>query len=192
MGGGKTLFATLYAKEYSRMYPKQLIYSNFKLKLPNSTYSPFLLLPFSQLKKCLIIADDYYALQNVGGFVQVVVNLSRKLDIDIIITCQYYTMVTKMLRTLANELVEVTYDISQDILLAAFDKSRIYYVENAVKLGKKLYDTKEVVKFPTDTVIEKELLKVSATEEDLELNCQMMIKDSRKRKALFQKLKEKL
>ena len=109
MGTGKTLGATLYAFEFAKQNPKAKIYANYKIKLKNAIYTPFMFLPFSKLSNCLIICDDFHTLRNLQSFIGVIVNLSRKKDISIIITAQYYTQIPKQIRTLVDLSVRTQY-----------------------------------------------------------------------------------
>jgi len=194
MGSGKTLFATNYACDYSKRHPKNKIYANYNLKLKNFFYTPFLFLPFSDLRNCLIIADDFYALQNLKQFTQVVVNLSRKRNIDLILTCQYYTMVSLQLRTLANYNVFTKYIKSKDTLLVKLTTPDGYVrkgqVSDAVMNVKEIYDTNEVVIFPTERKIKKCIKDVSKTLDDIELNLNLYSGNSRLRQRLLNEIQK--
>lgn len=202
MGGGKTLFATLYAKEYSKLYPNAKIYANYHLKLSNVVFTQFGFLPFSELEKeerALIILDDFLAIKNqTSGIMQIIANSSRKLNLDIILTCQYYTMIPKSIRELS-QIVEVWYSKRYDILYVAFQKINdeaksveyeMYKVHGAVKLAKDLYDTKEIVAFASDMEIAKEIIKLSKTQKDIDRNVECYTQSETKRKKMRQLIKE--
>lgn len=196
MGGGKTLLTVIYAEHYAKMNPDNPIFANFHIALQNFIYTPFIMLPFSQLKKCLIIADDFYALKTAEGLIEVITCYSRKRNIDIILTTQYYSDIKLKLRTLCHNLIEVKYDKINDILyIANLDKNNHvfkYLVKNAVSTYGKLYDTEEVVEFPTDRKMEIEILKNSKSIEDLEVNCSMVWKNRGLQSREFEKLRQKL
>lgn len=199
MGGGKTLFSTLYAKEYKRKNPNNKIYANYNiLELKDFHYTPYGFLPFSELHDCLIIIDDIYALINqINGLLQIIVNYSRKQDIDIILTAQYYTFIPKSIRTLSR-LVIVRYDKDSDILeiqienpektINGITKYDIYFVRNAVEEAKKHYNTKEIVKFASENAIIEEIKKNSKTREDLLANIEIYTQSEQKRKKLKKEL----
>jgi len=192
MGAGKTLFATLYAIEYAKQYPQNAIYANYTLKnLPNFRYTPYLFIPFSRLENALIIADDFYALKNVDTLVGVVVNLSRKRFIDLILTCQYYAMIPPTIRRLSDAFVQAQYNKKLDVLTVQLEKypqSLQFYVENATKIAKDYYDTREIVPFPTDSQVLEEIQKNSKDKEDLERNVMMFTKNKAERKRLLKLL----
>jgi len=189
MGSGKTLFATLYAVEYARNFPGNAIYANYTLKnLPNFHYTPYLFIPFSRLENALIIADDFYALKCVDTLVSVIVNLSRKRFIDLLLTCQYYTMIPPAVRRLSDALVMCQYNKTLDVLLVRLEKYPNvlqFQVENATKIAREYYDTREVVTFPTDREIVAEIQKNSEDEEDVERNVMMFTKNKTERKRLL-------
>lgn len=193
MGGGKTLFATLYALEYSKIYPQAKIYSNFRLNLPNVNFTQFGFLPFSELEnseRALIIFDDFLAIkQQISGLLQIIANTSRKLNLDIILTCQYYTMIPKSVRTLS-QIVEVIYKKKTDTLFVAFREEiteekevswSVFHVHNAVKTARELYNTKEIVSFASDENLAVEIVKMSKNKEDIEKNIQILTQSSTKR-----------
>lgn len=183
MGKGKTLFASLYALKYSKDYPNNKIYSNYRLKLPNAVYSPYMILPFSELSECLIICDDFANLSNLNSFVTIISSLSRKLDIDIILTCQYYTMIPPIIRVLG-KFVEVNYvkekDILECVLIDQDGMKYLVFVQEAVKKAKNLYNTKEVVKMVNDNVILNEIKKMNLKNEDILDNLYYFFKNKTK------------
>jgi len=200
MGGGKTLFATLYALQYSEMYPQAKIYANYHLKLNQCIFTQFGFLPFSELEqseRALIIMDDFLAIKNqVSGLMQIIANASRKLNLDIILTCQYYTMIPKSIRELS-QLVEVWYNKKFDILYVAFKNENsenqwdLFHVENAVKTAKDYYDTKEIVSFASNEEIAKEIIKISKNKDDINKNIEFFTQSEQKRKRM-KKLVEEL
>jgi len=189
MGKGKTLFTTIFAKRYSELNPDNRIFANYHLKLPNFYFTPFMFLPLSELHNCLIICDDVYALSNVNRFTGIVANLSRKKDITIGITAQYYTMITPNLRTLLPFAIYPEFDKE--------NKTLIYYVkeqddleytefeiENPLEYVKDVYDTTEIVLFPTEENIIDEICKFSNTLDDIDLNIELFTKNRTYKKQL--------
>jgi hypothetical protein len=193
MGAFKTSTATIFARAYSEKNAASKIYANFHLLLPNSIFTPFMFLPYSQLDKCLIIADDFYALKNVEGFIAVIVNMSRKLSIDAILTCQYYTMIPKQLRELSTVIISPKYfpDLKTLKLNCDFkDFQSIMLIEDPISLCKDYYDTTEIVEFPTLSKIKAELLKISKNKDDYELNVQLYTRNKAERKELMREWKD--
>lgn len=188
MGGGKTLFATLYALDYHRVFPNNRIYANFNLNIPNFVYTSYFFMKFSEIGDCLIICDDFYALQSVKVLLGIIVNKSRKRKIDCILTCQYYTMIPKSVRTLSNAEVEVKYDDKNDILNILFVKgseSAEYEVQNAVKNAKPLYNTLEEVDYPTESEIINQIASICESFKDIELNAYMYSNSQSVRKRII-------
>jgi len=184
MGKGKTLWSVLYAKEYSNLYPDNKIYSNFHIQLKNNIYTPFMIFTYNKIENSLIICDDFYNLKNLDFFISIVASLSRKMNLDIIMTCQYYTMVPPLLRMLS-VLVDVYYDKNTDTLYSSIsdiDKhTRTDVIPNAVKIAKNLYDTNEKVKIITDDAILDELKRFSDfTNEDKITALNMFFKNKQK------------
>jgi hypothetical protein len=197
MGKGKTLLSTLYALMYSILYPKNKIYANYTLKLSNAVFTPYLFIPISELESCLIIADDFYALKNAKNLLGLIVNCSRKLDITVIITCQYYAMIQPIIRTLS-QIISVDYDKEKDLLgLIIYDSSKTHIitmniVENAVERVKNIYDTKEVVKSQIDSKIKDEIVRFSHNLEDLETNISYYTSNQSVQKRWFKELSERI
>lgn len=174
MGGGKTLFATLYALLFSQKRKNSKIFANFRLKLENFRYIPYLFMPFSELENGLLIVDDIYGATNAKQFITVIVNYSRKINLHIILTAQYYTMIPPLIRTVSNYIVSVKFiQINGvDLLIAQPDKpnsSKIITLNPIKKVGK-IYDTTEIVPIITEKQIRREILNNSPTKDDLELN----------------------
>ncbi len=199
MGKGKTMFATIYAIEYSKKYPNHKIYANYRLNLENAVYSPCMFLPFRRLKNCLIIFDDIYSSRNLETLIGVIVNLSRKSNIEIIITAQYYTMIPKLIRTLGQNII-VEFDKNEKKLNMALEyslsndqkKYRLYTVNNPIEIIKDIYDTNEIVDFATPSKIFEEIKKFSENAEDLELNVSLYTQDKKQILKLTQDLCEEM
>lgn len=200
-GTGKTLFASLFAKEYSRCLPNNKIYANYPLNLSNAEFQPYMVLDYTDLDNCLIILDDIYALKNIEGFMLIIANYSRKGNMIIILTAQYYTMVNKQTRTLSEFEVQTLLDKKTGKMVIAFidtyGKPYFQQFSNAFKIAKgyqkskefpnqELYNTNFKVGIPTERLImntmrEKEWKSL----DDIELNLLLYFKDSRKREKNF-------
>jgi len=196
MGSGKTLYATLKAIDYNERFPNNKIYANYKIKnIKNFEYTPFCFIPYYSIENCLFIIDDVYSVQNLNGLTAVIVNLSRKKNIEVVITCQYYTQVPKKIRDVSDFLIKPVYIKNSDTLLVNYIGYNFSYqriVINAVERAKKYYDTNEVVNFLTDSRLEQEILKYSNTLDELEINLTLVEGDKRKRKSLYNRLKDKI
>ena len=198
MGSGKTLFATFYALAFNEQNPDSKIYANYKIRLPkikkgkksinnpNFIYTKYLVLPLSEIIKAersLIIVDDCKVLRNLNYFIEIVSSMSRKAGIDVIITGQYYTMVKKELRTLADYQVKVNYlkkrDVLEVVLIDLNNRNHYFTVRDIVKKVGKLYNTNEIVHIPNDRKINHEIKKFCYTLDDLESNLSLFYKDKR-------------
>lgn len=196
MGSGKTLYMSLFAKKYRKDYPNNLIYTNYDVNLDLTIKTDFMFLPIETLENCLILADDFYNLKTLSFFIMIVASMSRKLNISLLISAQRFTMIQKTLRELSDYEVNCSYEKDKDILLIAKidinNQVDIFKYENAVKIAKPLFNTKEVVKLPIPSILEKEILKWSKTPLDLETNICFFTANSQKRQSLYKKLLPKL
>lgn len=192
MGGGKTAWATNYARDYSEQFAENKIFGNYKLKLPNYIYNPFFFYPLKDLENSLMIMDDVKALGMLMRFASIITNMSRKLNISIIITTQVPKFVVKEIRDLMNYLIFPTYYKNSDtIRFKGIDlTNRVFNGEiiNAVRNVKDLYDTKEVVKVPTDTIIKWAIIHVSEYREDLDFNLFLYSGNKRKRDSMLKEI----
>lgn len=173
-GTGKTLFSANYAFEYRNKFPDNIIYSNFKLNLSNAIYSPFMFLNYSEIDNALIIIDDIRGIKNFENFIFIITNWSRKSKLHILLTGQYYTHFKKESRTLAEYEVHTLYKKERDILFVAFvdNNHNVHYqqIPDAVKRGKKIYNTYEKVPIPTQTRLIELVKETSKNMDDLEIN----------------------
>lgn len=107
IGNGKTLLLVYFATKL-----KRLIYSNFKLDLPN--FRPFLLSELSKIPNNVnIFLDEGYILSesrrsssNLNLIMTYVYNQSRKTKRDIYITSQLYSAIDKRFRLQANLVID--------------------------------------------------------------------------------------
>lgn len=192
MGQGKTLFTTLFALIFSQNNPNSKIYANYHLDLPNFIFTPFMFLEYSKLDNCLIICDDFYALQNLKSFIMIIVNLSRKVNLTILLSAQYYTMIPKQIRMISDFEVRCEYFKEIDYLrITRIDGDNNNFKNDflyAVNIAKDLYDTNEVVVFPTESNMIKELVKYSKNKSDLELNLTLYSRNASTRRKLFKQI----
>lgn len=194
-GSGKTLFTTNYAIEYRKKFPNNKIYSNYKLKLKNSYYNPFMLLNYSELDNCLIIIDDIKGIKNFDYFTTLIANWSRKSFFQILLTGQYYTYFKKPVREMSEFEVQCKYVKKKDILLLAFinPDNKVYYqqIKNAVKRAKPIYDTFEKIPLPTNSNLIEIIKKNSKSINDVEANLSLYF-TSRKIASLTPKISREL
>lgn len=227
-GSGKTLSATLFALFFAEMNPELKIYSNYHINLFNketreciNVYTSSCLLPFSEVKKgnCLIIFDDFYAIKNADFYSGMLAVLSRKTQMDILLTIQYYTDIKKRVRELCH--YEITPTVSNlDIFGKLTDKSTLnlsfyhprtldflfctafYNVKHFLDNIKKfefynifceypLYNTDEVPEFLTESKKIDEVAKFSNNFYDIEMNCGIIERAEGKRNRLIDKVCKK-
>lgn len=173
-GCGKTLFCTLYAKQYHSEYPNNKIYSNYKLLIPNSEYHPFMMLNYSELDNCLIIIDDIAGIENFDYFIKLISNWSRKSKFHILLTGQYYTHFKKQLRTLAEFQVHTELDKINDILYIIFvnpDNKEFYFkIKKAIAQSKKIYNTNFKIPIANNSKLIELVKENSHSLDDIEAN----------------------
>lgn len=207
MGNGKTLFCTLYALAYQSLYPENRIYGNYSLiGIKNYHYSPYMILPFSSLENCLLLYDDIASFGNYSkGILKIIACLSRKNNITVVLTGQYYSMIPKNIRTLSKDVLTY-YNKSNDILSIGIaneigdleDKERgypiryyVYQTHDAVKIAKDFYDTKEKVPFTTEKHLIDEIIKASKNREDIEIALEIYIENSQKKSRYFKEIRQR-
>lgn len=199
-GKGKTCLCVYLARVYNQLNPLNTIYANFKLNIPNSVYSRFLFLPFSTIEKgnCMLIFDDFYALKNVEQYTSILAVLSRKVNVEILITIQYYTMVKKELRNLCHyEIIPHLTDIenkrltdTSKLILEMYhpiteELLSVRQINNILELIKGFYDTNEIVKFPSERNITAEIAKFSNDLSDIEFNTSLYTKNQSTKKRII-------
>jgi len=195
MGCGKTLFTTGFALDFSKKNPNEKIYSNYKLNksiIKNAIYTPFMFLPFTELQNSLLICDDFDSLANLKAFTSVIGSMSRKLNLTIILTAQYYTMIPKKLREMSNYEVRTQYNKEIDELTIVFlepnNNVKVKVIKNAVKKLKGLYNTSEIVPIPLKRIIISEIVKISKTIDDIEYNLFLYTKSESKREKMLKEI----
>ena len=201
MGSGKTLLATLLALDYLESFPNNKIYANYHLNpeiFKNFTYNSLMLFDYESLENCLLILDDIYAIKN-KAFIGVIVNLSRKNNIHVIITAQYYTMVDKLIRSMSIVMYPEINREKDYMFVSFLNPNQLtgqirqkFYVKNLSRFfTKELYDTNEKVEFQLKSDIYREILKVSTNMRMLEINCQLAFSNKSDRKEAFKVLRER-
>lgn len=181
MGSGKTLFSTYYACVFRQENPNAPIYANYRLKLPNFHYIPYLIFSYTEVKKSqtsLIIVDDLASYEKIlDNFLRFSASLSRKTETDIILISQYYTMVNKNLRALSNYQVEVNYiekkDMLEVVLIDQENEIFPFEIKNIVKTIGNYYDTFEIVDLTNERMIKDEIGKKCINYQDLEYATRM-------------------
>lgn len=204
-GKGKTCLCVYLARLYNYLNPNNRIYANFKLNIPNSVYSRFLFLPFSTIEKgnCLLIFDDFYALRNVEQYTSILAVLSRKVNVEILITIQYYTMVKKELRNLCHfEIIPHLTDIqnkkltnTSKLIIEMYNPITeqlisIRQINDILKLINGYYDTNEIVKFPSERNIIQEIAQFSNDLSDVEFNTSLYTKNQATKKRVVKSVCE--
>lgn len=197
MGGGKTLWAVIYAYMWSLKHPDGHIWANFRINLKNAHYTPLMFMQFDKLKDCLIIIDDFRALRNFSRFSILITNISRKKNIEVILTAQYNKHIPLEMRTLTDGKIVPSYSKRSGNLFFKIKRKNKpvvkMYIPRAVSISKahKLYDTNEIVAIPIPSLIRKELLRISQNKRDLEINLYYFIGSEVKREKLFKELCKK-
>jgi len=194
-GSGKTLFTTNYAIDYSRKYPNNKIYANYKLNLKNAIYNPFMLLNYSELDNCLLIIDDIKGIKNFDYFTTLIANWSRKSFFQILLTGQYIRYFKKSTREMAEYEVQCKYIKKKDKLLIAFinPNNKVHYqqIKNAVKNAKPIYDTFEKIPIATNYNLIQIIKENSKCINDIEVNLSLYF-NQRKITSLIPKIAREL
>lgn len=221
-GSGKTLLASILALLYSELNPNNDIYANFHINLydvktdkPKVVYTKFALLPFSRIEKgnCLIILDDFYAIKNANYYSGLLAAISRKTLMEVILTIQYYTDLTKRVRKLCQyelkpELTNLDifgkitkesrlfiewYNEATETLMFETEIPNLYNLIFHGKLFKysyipenlSLYNTNETVEFGTESKLINEIAEFSIDYPDIEMNASIVCKNRTDMKRLI-------
>jgi len=193
MGSGKTLYSTIFACQYHLENPNNLIYANYLIDLPRKIfrYIPYCILPISKLHDCLIIIDDCFLLRNIKNYTLVFVNMSRKADITVLLTAQYYTQIPKEIRDVSNYEVRVKYNRKKDILKCRFIdldyRFHIIKIKNC-RFYFDFYNTQEIVKPLLDSKILSEIKNICKNKDDIEQNITFLVRNKREQKQLIKEL----
>ena len=200
------------ALDYHEQHPNNQIYANFhiysgnypisKKPLKNFNFIPYLFLPISQLSNCMIIADDYSNISdNIDTLIKIIANMSRKTDVEVLLSGQDYTMINPKLRRMSEYIIypRLSIDISvhrldfykeNEKLLRIFQHRK--YKVGIIKRVGKYYNTNEIVPFGTERKLLLEIKKYSKNIDDLEINLECFTRNARKRKKFFNDLSSEL
>lgn len=196
-GKGKTLAIVLKIIEMLEKDPEREAYCNFHINHPRAHYTPIMFLPFSQLQKCIICFDDIDDESELKRFIKVCAKRSRKESMDLMFTCQYYTMIPRKLRKMIDFRIFPNLDKNTDVLnvkIVPKEKTKIEtkrYTQIIKKIKKsKVYDTNEVVDDPTESDVINEIAKISYNERDVEKNLMLYTGNRALRKQLFKEILE--
>lgn len=147
--------------------------------LPNFIYSPALVFPISELELSdgnFIIVDDCVSINNFDLFTKIISSYSRKLDVQFIITGQYYTDVSKKFREISTYKYKPNLIVEQDLLEIKFteridDKLFINHYRTIERVSDfyDLYDTNEVVPPVVESALKNEIKRNVRTYTDLEM-----------------------
>jgi len=169
IGNGKTLLLVYFSTKL-----KRLIYSNFKLDLPN--FRPFVLSKLSELPTNInVFLDEGYILSesrrsssNLNLIMTYIYNQSRKTKRDIYITSQLYSAIDKRFRLQANIIINCD-KVNGNFFYTITNKEtgqrtvKCISKEFSQKLFK-LYDTYEIIKPINDIDLDFELVKQDSEE----------------------------
>lgn len=199
-GSGKTAFAVYHSLLFNQYNPKAYIYSNidfnkelFELleyKTPNFVYTPYFVLPINEIKHfgtTLIIIDDIKSAEILNYLILMIGSMSRKIKLDIIITAQYYTMITRELRNLSKYKYEVMYSEIDDCLYVKLVRIDNTYLETFRIRDLKyfifpFYRTEQVVDIVDKNRIIKEILRICKTKKDIDTNIQYIFGSNKETK----------
>lgn len=218
-GSGKTLFIAILCLLYAELNPTCHIFANFHLNIYNkktnkkmTTFSKFGLIPYSRIEKgfCLIALDDFYALRNSDFYTSILAILSRRQFIEVYLSIQYYTDITKRVRHLCQfEIVPFLSDIQNDFLtkeselelrfynpksMDLISMTTLYNILDLLENGKdfenvyvkgNLYSTFELVEFDNYTKVIEYISEISENFDDIEVNANIYYKNERKKDKLI-------
>ena len=196
-GKAKTLSIVLKVEELLKKDPTRHVYANCHINLPNCHFTPIMFLPFDKLKNCIIVYDDVSSQEVLERFIGVCANRSRKKQMELMFTCQYYTMIPRKVRKIIDYRLFPQFDKKKDILtLTTIQKEvgtltpEIYH--DVIKYIKKtkLYDTNEVVDDPTESEVISEIARISETPRDIEKNLMIYTGNKAERKTLYKEIYE--
>jgi len=208
-GTGKTLASSIFALLYAELNPNNIIYANYHLNIYNNItnknvcqYVPYSLLPFSIIENgnAMIILDDFYAIKNSDFYSSILASMSRKLDLELLLTIQYYTDITKRVRNLCQKEImpEITNIDDKGKLTHNSELILKFYNPKSLKLEKiesipnvlnlllnniktkniytkgNLYNTKEKVEFSIPSEVIEAIAKISNNFHDIEINAYIM------------------
>jgi hypothetical protein len=188
VGSGKTAFAVFHSLYFSQLNPQAKIYSNFNYnehlfkyfnwKIPNFVYTPYFVLPISEIIKAetaLIIIDDMKSAEILNYLMIMIGSMSRKVNLDIIMTAQDYTMFQARLRRISTYSVDLFYnEVSDKLLVKLYRDNQSEPIRFTIRDMRyyvfPYYDTKQVVSTITKPRIVKEILRICKNKQDIDDN----------------------
>jgi len=196
-GEGKTLAIVLKIRELLKKNPYRQVYANFHINLPNCHFTPVMFLPFDDLKDCIIAYDDVSSQEVLERFIGVCANRSRKKRMELMFTCQYYSMIPRKVRRIIDYRIFPELDKKNDTLRVQILQKKVGLLKpeiyhDVIKYVKKteIYDTEEVVDDPTESEVIAEIVKISNTPRDIEKNLMIYTGNKAERKALYKEIYE--
>jgi len=220
MGKGKTLTGVNAILEHREIHPNSEIFANLHLweniekqiPMKNFTYSPLMIFPYSKiekLKNCFILIDDFSNLKNSKNIASLICNISRKMNITILITCQRIKQVHPKIREVclfydsytfnsikceyikSKDLIELTcYNEFSPENIINNEYIETYYYTNVSKAFK-CYDTNEIVPYLTENDVIQEIIKFSDNQRDLDVNLEACFNNRTIRNKIFNVLVKK-
>lgn len=198
IGMGKSYYMCDVANTFFENNKKGKVIANFHLfydkdlnpyfREKDFIYSPIGMIDLTWLENLgvpiLIMLDDSEAIPNLDAYYDVVVRLSRKLDIDVYLVGHYYTDVSRKKRHISVYRVELFgLDENKNLNGIIVDNNDINYeftISNEFERITQLYDTKEIVQIATPSLIDSEIKLHSKTLVDLEKNLKFFFKSEAK------------
>lgn len=214
VGSGKTSLEVYMAiKMYRKQFPNNTIYANFHLydncfpestkPLENFVYTPYLIIPDSDIHDCCIIADDY---SNIEAYIEPLIknmaNKSRKIGIDCYVSGQDFTYVNAKIRRMSRYIIipSMNFPLNTAHQLRFFTENekyqRIYHYSkwfyDIIQEIGKYYDTYEVVNQATERRVIEEIKLHSNNLDDLDINLEAITQNSQKKLRLFKQIGQEL
>jgi len=213
VGSGKTLALTIFAVEYSKKYPNNIIYSNVLLDLHNFRYIPDVYLPHTSLNNCFIGLDDSRnSMKGLNELITTMENMRRKNNLFVFLVGHDKTDFLPRIRENAEyKIIPYIYcnvcgftdfnrenqkckkcnalnsDILEFVMINRKEQNFWFKIDNPLQYIK-YYNTKQVVNRPSTRNIIEIIKENSKTLDDLEINISTFTKDSRKKMKLYKQL----
>lgn len=198
MGSGKSLLLTALIDKYDKKYPERHKFCTFPIKnIHNFELIRYGFLPISKIRKlqgAFIGIDDASHYDGLEAGFKYIANESRKKDLDLAFTTQYYTQLTRNQRFLLDYDVEVNYEPDTETLKACFtnlDNEKFFLIINNCSYYYDMYDTKYIC----ETLLESEkyqyVINHSENLQEAEMNLSLMFKTTKFNKQITKLQKEK-
>lgn len=207
-GTGKTALVSYFAQFYREINPTFPIYANMNLNISNTIYTEYGFLPSDKviLGNCLVIYDDIIQIENLKPLINFLAVFCRKTNTDILITCQYYTDVSRKVRYLCHyeleprltNLVRVKgierLTPESELIFSKYNPETLNFlgkhrISNILSVVKDCFDTTEIPKIPYERHIVKEIKKFSNSLDELEFNVGLYTKDKRKQEKIIKEIR---